>query len=77
MTTLDKSFTTAEVAEALGVSEWWVREQAKHDRVPHFRVGTGKQARYRFAASDVEQLRDSLRPTPTPHVRKRRKRRST
>ncbi|MCV2393710.1 helix-turn-helix domain-containing protein [Actinotalea sp. M2MS4P-6] len=31
--------TPKEVAERLGISEWWVREQIRRGRVPHLRFG--------------------------------------
>ena len=31
-----------DVAETLGTSAWWVREQARRGRIPHLRVGRGR-----------------------------------
>ena len=31
-----------EVAGVLGVSPWWVREQARRGRIPHLRMGKGR-----------------------------------
>lgn len=31
-----------EVAEVLGMSPWWVREQARRGRIPHLRMGKGR-----------------------------------
>jgi len=31
-----------EVAETLGTSTWWVREQARRGRIPHLRLGKGR-----------------------------------
>lgn len=33
------TMTPGEVAERLGISEWWVREQIRRGRVPHLRFG--------------------------------------
>lgn len=33
------TMTPKEVAERLGISEWWVREQIRRGRVPHLRFG--------------------------------------
>lgn len=33
--------TPADVATALGCSEWWVREQARQRRFPHIRAAGG------------------------------------
>ncbi|WP_129337528.1 helix-turn-helix domain-containing protein [Cellulomonas endophytica] len=34
--------TPEEVAETLGISSWWVREQARRGRIPHLRFGRGR-----------------------------------
>lgn len=31
-----------DVAETLGTSAWWVREQARRGRIPHLRLGKGR-----------------------------------
>lgn len=31
-----------EVAKVLGMSPWWVREQARRGRIPHLRLGKGR-----------------------------------
>ncbi len=33
------TMTPKEVAQRLGISEWWVREQIRRGRVPHLRFG--------------------------------------
>ena len=33
------TMTPGEVAQLLGISEWWVREQIRRGRVPHLRFG--------------------------------------
>jgi len=85
---LEQTYTTAEVAEALKVSAWWVREQTKPIRdengrtvrpplVSPLRIGSGASAPMRFTPRDVEQLTEALRPTPpvVPLSGRRRRRR--
>lgn len=36
------TLTPEEVAQMLGASPWWVREQARRGRVPHLRLGRGR-----------------------------------
>ncbi|MGW0559961.1 helix-turn-helix domain-containing protein [Streptomyces sp. NPDC003016] len=45
-------FRPAEVAEALGCSEWWVKEQARRRRIPFVRSGGG----YRFTAEHFAEI---------------------
>ncbi|MFC4515391.1 helix-turn-helix domain-containing protein [Streptomyces ehimensis] len=45
-------YRPAEVAEALGCSEWWVKEQARRRRIPFTRVGGS----YRFTAAHFVEL---------------------
>src|SRR4051812_22030875 len=47
------TLTPEEVAERLGASPWWVREQARRGRVPHLRLGRG---RIRFLPEHIELL---------------------
>lgn len=47
------TLTPEEVADALGASPWWVREQARRGRVPHLRFGRGK---IRFLPEHVDVL---------------------
>ncbi|MEU2954514.1 helix-turn-helix domain-containing protein [Streptomyces xanthochromogenes] len=47
-------YRPAEVAEALGCSEWWVKEQARKGRIPFTRTGGS----YRFT---VEHYREIIR----------------
>jgi hypothetical protein len=37
-----ETMTPEQVAEMLGTSGWWVREQARRGRVPHLRFGHGR-----------------------------------
>ncbi|GGP72425.1 hypothetical protein GCM10010214_54250 [Streptomyces abikoensis] len=74
-------YRPSEVAEALGCSEWWVKEQARRRRIPFTRVGGA----YRFTAEHFGEIIRSfeeppLQPVcrgvaPVP-VRSRRERRS-
>lgn len=50
---LAKDFTLDEVAEALGMSERWVRDRIKKDGAEHIRYGH----KIRFTAAQVEKLR--------------------
>lgn len=47
------TLTPEEVAQTLGASPWWVREQARRGRVPHLRLGRG---RIRFLPEHIELL---------------------
>lgn len=38
------TMTPKAVAERLGISEWWVREQIRRGRVPHLRFGRHRSA---------------------------------
>lgn len=58
---LPKDYDLAEVAEALGMSERWVRQQCK-DGAVHNRYGH----KIRFTAEQVELLRASKVKLPTP-----------
>lgn len=59
--TLSRDYTMAEVAEALGMSERWVRLQvsngAEHNRYGH---------KIRFTAEQVERLRAGRTKNATP-----------
>ncbi|WP_338677555.1 helix-turn-helix domain-containing protein [Streptomyces sp. SCSIO 30461] len=50
--TLPYLFRPAEIAEALGCSEWWVKEQARKRRIPFTRLGGA----YRFTAEHVDEI---------------------
>ena len=45
-------YRPAEVAELLGCSEWWVKEQARKRRIPYSRIGGS----YRFTAEHVTEI---------------------
>ncbi|MEV3912694.1 helix-turn-helix domain-containing protein [Streptomyces canus] len=59
---LPKSYSAAEVAEALDCSEWWVKEQARRRRIPFLRSGSG----YRFTRSHVEEIFQIIEERPDP-----------
>jgi Helix-turn-helix domain len=47
-------YSPAEIAKALGCSEWWVKDQARKRRIPFAWIGGG----YRFTS---EHLREIIR----------------
>ena len=53
----EHTFSPEEVAQILGTSAWWVREQARSGRTAHLRVGKG---RIRFTATQVATLVDRV-----------------
>ncbi|MFF2352475.1 helix-turn-helix domain-containing protein [Kitasatospora sp. NPDC058115] len=60
-------FLPADVAEAIGMSEWWVKEQARRGRIPFTKPGRS----YRFTAdqfAEIIQLYET-RPAPPPENR--------
>lgn len=59
--TLPKDYTMGEVAEALGMSERWVRQQVK-DGAVHNRYGH----KVRFTAEQVELLRSARTKNAVP-----------
>ncbi|OKH90497.1 hypothetical protein AB852_35670 [Streptomyces uncialis] len=50
--TLPPLYRAAAVAEALGCSEWWVKEQARRGRIPFIRTGAG----YRFTTEHYGEI---------------------
>ena len=48
-----ETLSPEQVAEAIGASPWWVREQARRGRIPHLRLGRG---RIRFLPEHVDAL---------------------
>lgn len=58
---LDPDFTLAQVADALGMSERWVRQRiadgAEHQRYGH---------KIRFTPAQVQSLRESHKKAPAP-----------
>lgn len=74
--TADRLRTTAEVAEQLRVSRWWVTEQVRRGRVQALRVGDAANAPLRFTNRHVEQLLALMTPAqPDAAPRRRRRRR--
>ncbi|MBT2507071.1 helix-turn-helix domain-containing protein [Streptomyces sp. ISL-98] len=50
--TLPHLFRPSEIAEALGCSEWWVKEQARQRRIPFTRPGGA----YRFTSEHFAEI---------------------
>ncbi|MFE9254092.1 DNA-binding protein [Streptomyces sp. NPDC006879] len=50
--TLPPLYRPAAVAQALGCSEWWVKEQARRGRIPFIRTGGA----YRFTAEHYAEI---------------------
>ncbi|WP_336115230.1 helix-turn-helix domain-containing protein [Streptomyces sp. PTD9-10] len=61
ITGLPQLHSAAEVAQALGCSEWWVKEQARRRRIPFIRSGGG----YRFTRQHVEEIFALLEERPS------------
>ncbi|MGW6456277.1 helix-turn-helix domain-containing protein [Streptomyces sp. NPDC055078] len=59
--TLPHLFRPAEVAQALGCSEWWVKEQARQGNIPFTRPGGA----YRFTAEHVAEIVRLFEVRPT------------
>jgi hypothetical protein len=69
----------ADVAKALGCSEWWVKEQARRRRIPFSWIGGS----YRFTDEHLQEIirafehRPTAAPTPartdSPPVQRRRR----
>jgi hypothetical protein len=65
MSELARDFTLAEVAEALGMSERWLRARVNGpDAAEHTRYGH----KIRFTAEQVEKLRAAHTKAPKPEV---------
>ena len=62
--------TTREVAEQFRCSTWKVLKVAKASGIG---MEIGGRAGWRFTDSDVEALRDAMRPQPQVTVRRRRR----
>ncbi|MEV7023977.1 helix-turn-helix domain-containing protein [Kitasatospora sp. NPDC093558] len=54
-------FYPADVAKVLGMSEWWVKEQARRGRIPFTRPGRA----YRFTAEQVAEIVSMYEARPT------------
>lgn len=67
MSELDRTYTVAEVAQALGVTTYWLADRARLRQVPHLRLGR----RVRFTAGHVAAIREQFErgPAPEPPVR--------
>ncbi|MFF4735043.1 helix-turn-helix domain-containing protein [Streptomyces sp. NPDC001262] len=61
--TLPHLFRPAEIAKALGCSEWWVKEQARRRRIPFTRVGGA----YRFTAEHFAEIVCAFEERPPEH----------
>ncbi|GAA0496509.1 hypothetical protein GCM10010361_72490 [Streptomyces olivaceiscleroticus] len=57
---LPRLYPASEVAEVLGCSEWWVKEQARRRRIPFIRSGSG----YRFTRDHVQEILCILEERP-------------
>jgi excisionase family DNA binding protein len=60
--TLPHLFRPAQIAEALGCSEWWVKEQARQRRIPFTRLGGA----YRFTAEHFAEIVRVFEERPLP-----------
>jgi excisionase family DNA binding protein len=49
---LPRLLSPSEVARVLGCSEWWVKEQARHRRIPFTKVGGA----YRFTKDHLYEI---------------------
>jgi len=65
VTALPHLFRPAQIAEALGVSEWWVKEQARRGRIPCTRPAGA----YRFTAEHFAEIVQLFEERPTRHPR--------
>ncbi|MET8981004.1 helix-turn-helix domain-containing protein [Streptomyces sp. NPDC004539] len=65
VTVLPHLFRPAQIAEALGVSEWWVKEQARRGRIPCTRPAGA----YRFTAEHFAEIVQLFEERPTRHPR--------
>ena len=61
----ERTYSPEEVAERLGTSRWWVRQQVRDGRLEHLRLGT---ARIRFTEAQVAAIvaDATVRPSPMP-----------
>ncbi|GAA5615858.1 DNA-binding protein [Streptomyces platensis] len=57
---LPQLYSAADVATALGCSEWWVKEQARRRRIPFIKSGSG----YRFTKEHVQEILNILEERP-------------
>lgn len=61
----ERTYSPEEVAERLGTSGWWIRQQVRDGRLEHLRLG---KARIRFTEAHVAALvaDATVVPSPTP-----------
>ena len=71
--TLSPTYTSVEVATALGMSTWWVQEQVRKGRVDCLRMGDADNARIRFEPKHVDQLRQLLTVPAKPRPKRKRR----
>lgn len=55
-------YSLAEIATALGCSEWWVKEQARKRRIPFSWIGGS----YRFTAEHLVEIIQTFEVRPKP-----------
>lgn len=60
-TALPQLYSAADVAQALGCSEWWVKEQARRGRIPFTKPGGS----YRFTAEHFAEIMRIFESRPT------------
>ncbi|MEU5445930.1 helix-turn-helix domain-containing protein [Streptomyces griseofuscus] len=60
-TALPQLHTAADVAKALGCSEWWVKEQARRGRIPFTKPGGS----YRFTTEHFAEITHIFESRPT------------
>lgn len=61
ITDLPQLHSAADVANALGCSEWWVKEQARRGRIPFTKPGGS----YRFTAEHFMEIMRIFESRPT------------
>ncbi|MFF0014561.1 helix-turn-helix domain-containing protein [Streptomyces sp. NPDC005374] len=61
ITGLPQLYSAADVAQALGCSEWWVKEQARRGRIPFTKPGGS----YRFTAEHFTEIMHIFESRPT------------
>lgn len=66
---LPSLYYPADIAAAIGMSEWWVKEQARRGRIPFTKPGRA----YRFTADQFAEIvrMYEVRPNPGPRRRSR------
>lgn len=59
---LPRLYTARDVATALGVSEWWIKNEARHGRIPCLRPA----GQYRFTADHYAEIVAKYEQRVTP-----------